>query len=202
MKTVLLAFLLLLAAPLDALAEELAPDLLVRRVSEDVLGALRSDPALRSGDPVKLAALAEAKIIPHLDVARATRTAVGAAWRRATPAQQEELAREFRTLLLRTYSGALSTYRDQVLVVLPARVRASETEVTVRSQIRQSGAEPVIIEYDMEKGDTGWKVFDIRVAGISLVATYRTAFAEEVRSNGIEGLIASLSRKNRQVAAR
>jgi len=188
---------MVLAAPLAA-ADDMAPDGLVRRISEDVL----ADPALRSGDPAKVVALVEEKIVPHLDFARATQVAAGATWRQATPAQRTELVREFRALLIRTYSGALTSYRDQKIVVLPVRVRPGETETTVRSQIRQPGAETVTIEYDMEKGTAGWKVFDIRVAGISLVATYRTAFAEEVRSNGIEGLIQALSRKNRQYAAR
>ena len=202
MKTLLFAFLVLLAAPFDALAEELGPDLLVRRITEEVMQAIRQDAALRSGDPAKLAALVEAKVIPHFNFQRATQVAMGANWRRATPAQQEVLAQEFRTLLVRTYSGALSAYRDQAIVVSPLRARASEPEVTVRSVVRQPGAESVVIEYDMEKSPDGWKAFDIRVGGISLVANYRTAFAEEVRNSGVDGLIQTLSRKNRQYASR
>ena len=201
MKTLLAAFVLLLAAPL-AYADELAPDNLVRRISEEVLAALRDDPELRGGNPAKVSALIEAKIIPHVDFARAAQIAMGANWRHASPMQREALVREFRSLLVRTYSTALTSYRDQKLVIHPARVRASETETTVRSQIRQPGAETVTIEYDMEKTEAQWKVFDIRVAGISLVATYRTAFAEEVRNTGVDGLIQSLSRKNKQYASR
>jgi phospholipid transport system substrate-binding protein len=201
MKGLFAAFLFLLAAPL-ALAEELAPDTLIRRISEEVLQSLSEDAGLRAGDPAKLAALIEARIVPHLDLARATQVAMGAGWRQASPAQREALTREFKGLLVRTYSTALTSYRDQKIVVMPLRARASETEVTVRSQIRQPGADTVTIEYDMEKNGAEWKVFDIRVAGISLVATYRTTFAEEVRSNGVDGLVQSLMRKNRQYAQR
>jgi phospholipid transport system substrate-binding protein len=196
MNTLLAAFFLLLAAPL-ALAEELGPDLLIRRISEEVLQSIREDAALRAGDPAKLAALVEAKVLPHFDFARATQTAMGQNWRHATPAQKEALTREFRALLVRTYSGALSAYRDQTITVTPLRARASETEVTVRSHIRRPGAETMTIEYDMEKSSGAWKAFDIRVGGISLVANYRTAFAEEIRNHGVEGLLRTLAEKNR-----
>ena len=196
MKSLLAAFLFLLAAPL-ALADELGPDLLIRRISEDVLQSIREDAALRAGDPAKLAALVEAKVLPHFDFARATQIAMGQNWRQATPAQKEALTREFRTLLVRTYSGALSAYRDQTIIVSPLRARASETEVTVRSHIRRPGAETMTIEYDMAKSGGAWKAFDIRVGGISLVANYRTAFAEEVRNHGVDGLLRTLAEKNR-----
>jgi len=123
---------------------------------------------------------------------------VGAGWRRATPAQQERLVQEFRTLVLRTYSGALGNYRDQVIEFRPLRARPDDSEVTVYSRVKQSGAEPIVLEYDMARTESGWKVFDIRVAGISLVANYRSAFADEVRNRGIDGLIELLATKNRQ----
>ena len=197
---------LLLAAPLllwalmtpPAFAEELAPDALIKAVSAEVIAAIRQDPAIQAGDARKIAELVEAKIVPHFDFRRATQTAVGAGWRRATPAQQERLIEEFRTLVLRTYSGALASYRDQLIEFRPLRVRPEDTEVTVYSRVKQSGAEPIVLEYDMARTESGWKVFDIRVAGISLVANYRSAFADEVRNRGIDGLIELLATKNRR----
>jgi phospholipid transport system substrate-binding protein len=180
-----------------ALAEEIAPDVLVKSISEEVIAAVRQDKGIRAGDPGKIAELVEAKILPHFDFRRTTQMAMGASWRRATPEQQEQLIREFRALLVRTYSGALAGYSDQVIEFRPLRARPEDTEVTVRSRVRQSGVEPIAIEYDLEKTGSAWKVFDIRVAGISLAATYRSAFAEEVRNHGIEGLISLLSSKNR-----
>jgi phospholipid transport system substrate-binding protein len=185
-----------LAMPL-AFAQEIAPDALVKGITEDVIAVIRRDKDIQAGNAAKIHALVEAKILPHFNFTRATQTAMGPYWRRATPEQQEELTRQFKALLVRTYSGALASYRDQAIEFKPLRAHPGDTEVTVRSQVKQSGAEPVVIEYDMEKTESGWKVFDIRVLGISLVATYRTAFAEEVRNRGIEGLISLLSSKNR-----
>ena len=190
------AFVTAFAMPL-AFAQELAPDALVKGVTADVIAAIRQDTDLQAGNPAKLHALVEAKILPHFDFRRATQLAMGAGWRRATPEQQEQLVGEFRTLLVRTYSMALASYRDQVIEFRPLRARSGEAEVTVSSRVKQSGAEPVVIEYDLAKSESGWKVFDIRVAGISLIVTYRSAFAEEVRNHGIEGLISLLSSKNR-----
>lgn len=180
-----------------AFAQETAPDALIRNVTEEVLAAIREDKAIQAGDARRIAALVDAKILPHFDFRRTTQIAVGAAWRRATPEQQEALTREFKALLVRTYSSALAAYRDQSIEVLPLRAKPGDTEVTVRSRVRRTGAEPVLIEYDMEKHDAAWKVFDIRVAGVSLVATYRTSFAEEIRNRGIEGLLSTLAAKNR-----
>lgn len=188
-------------APVAA-AEEVAPDALVRRISEEVIATIRQDKDIQAGNSAKVHAFVEAKVLPHFDFRRATQLAMGANWRRATPEQQDELVREFRTLLVRTYSGALASYRDQVIEFRPTRVRPADTEATVRSVVKQAGAEPVLIEYDMAKSDSAWKVFDVRVGGISLVANYRTTFAEEVRNRGIEGLITLLSTKNRQGGVR
>jgi phospholipid transport system substrate-binding protein len=190
------ALLVALVTPL-ALAEETAPDALVRSISEEVIAAIRQDKDTQAGDPRKIAELVEAKILPHFDFRHTTQIAMGVHWRRATPEQQEQLTREFRALLVRTYSGALAGYSDQVIEFRPLRAQPGDTEVTVRSQVRRSGAEPIAIEYDLEKTGSAWKVFDIRVAGISLAATYRSAFAEEVRNHGIDGLISLLSSKNR-----
>jgi phospholipid transport system substrate-binding protein len=184
------ALLVALVTPL-ALAEETAPDALVKSISEEVIAAIQA------GDPRKIAELVEAKILPHFDFRHTTQIAMGVHWRRATPEQQEQLTREFRALLVRTYSGALAGYSDQVIEFRPLRAQPGDTEVTVRSQVRRSGAEPVFSRsYSIAIG-SAWKVFDIRVAGISLAATYRSAFAEEVRNHGIDGLISLLSSKNR-----
>ena len=180
-----------------ARAEELAPDALVRTISEDVLAAIRQDKALQAGDARRIAALVEKRVLPHFDFRRTTQIAMGGNWRHATPEQQEELTREFRALLVRTYSGALAGYRDQAIAYRPLRMRPGDTEVTVRTIVRQAGAEPIVIEYDMERAAADWKVYDVRVSGISLVATYRSAFAEEVRNHGIDGLIQALVAKNR-----
>jgi phospholipid transport system substrate-binding protein len=173
----------------SAHAEEAAPDALVKRVSDDVILAIRQQKDTRS--------VVQAKVLPHFDARRATQSALGPNWRRATPEQQEALVREFTTLLVRTYSGALASYRDQTIEFMPLRAQPGDGEVTVRSRIRQPGAESIIVEYDMAKGESGWRVYDIRVAGVSLVATYRTSFAEEVRNRGIDGLISTLSARNR-----
>jgi phospholipid transport system substrate-binding protein len=181
-----------------AFAQEVAPDVLIKSVAAEVTAAIRQDPAIQAGDPRKIAALVESKILPHFDFRRATQTAMGTNWRLATPEQQERLTREFKTLVLRTYSGALASYRDQAIEFRPLRARPGDAEVTVRSTIRQPGAESIVIEYDMENTAAGWKVFDIRVAGMSLVATYRSSFSEAVRNRGVDGLIEDLSTKNRR----
>lgn len=198
-ETVNLAFALawLLAVPATQ-AQEVRPDVLVKSVSEEVIAEIRKDKALQGGDPAKIAALIEAKIVPHFDFRRITQTAVGKSWRSATPEQQDRLTEEFKTLLVRTYSGALANYRDQVIEFRPLRASAADTEVTVRSQVRQPGTQPITIEYDVAKTGAQWKVYDVRIEGISLVATYRTSFAEEVANRGVDGLISLLARKNRQ----
>lgn len=182
--------LMLAAAAQLALAQPAAPDALIRNLSEEVLAAIRRDPKA-------IAALVETKLVPHFDFRRATQIAVGKSWREASAAQQEKLTGQFKTLLIRTYSGALAAYRDQTIEVLPLRgAAAGDAEVTVRSRVKQPGAEPIAIEYDLAKTESGWKVFDVRVAGMSLVATYRTSFTEEIRNRGIDGLIATLAAKN------
>jgi len=152
---------------------------------------------VRSGNPAKLRAVVATRLLPYVDTRRVTQSALGQNWRRATPEQQERLVREFTTLLVRTYSGALANYRDQAIEVLPLRAAPADGEVTVRSRIRQPGAESILIEYDLARTESGWKVYDVRVAGVSLVATYRTTFTEEVRNRGIDGLIDTLAAKNR-----
>jgi phospholipid transport system substrate-binding protein len=198
-ETLSLAFALawLFAVP-SAHSQEVAPDVLVKSLSSEVIAEVRRDKAIQAGDGAKIAALIETKVVPHFDLRRITQLAVGQGWRRATPEQQERLMQEFKTLLVRTYSGALSSYRDQEIEFRPLRAAAGDAEVTVKSLIRQRGAEPITVEYDLARVGAQWKIFDVRIGGISLVATYRSSFAEEVRNNGVDWLIGLLERKNRQ----
>ena len=192
-----LALISALAAPF-ALARDVAPDVLLKAVTSEVIAIIRRDKDIQAGDPAKVADLVETRVLPLFDFTRMTRIAVARNWRLATAEQQEALTLEFKTLLVRTYSIALSSYRDQVIEYKPLRLTPDATEVTVRSDVRQSGKERLTIDYDMEKTPAGWKVYDIKIAGVSLVTTYRDTFAGKVRDGGIEGLIRALSDKNRQ----
>jgi phospholipid transport system substrate-binding protein len=185
-----------------AVAQDLAPDALVKSVTDEVIAVIKQDKDIQSGSTKKTIALVEEKVLPHFNFTRMTALAAGVNWRKATPEQQQVLVEQFRTLLVRTYSTALSAYRNQVIEVKPLRAQSVDTEVSVRSEVKQSGAETVSIDYSMEKTPAGWKVYDVAVGGVSLVTTYRETFAAEVRSGGIEGLIKSLSAKNQQFAAK
>lgn len=186
-----------LAAPI-ALAQDIAPDALVKAVTVEVLAIIRKDKDIQAGNPAKVADLIETRILPHFDFTRMTQSAMARNWRVATPEQQEALTSEFKTLLVRTYSTALSDYRNQVVEFRPLRAAPDATEVTVRSSVKQPGSERMTLDYDMEKTPAGWKVYDIKIAGISLVTTYRDTFSTMVRDGGIEGLIKSLWDKNHQ----
>jgi phospholipid transport system substrate-binding protein len=182
-----------------AQAQQPAPDVLVKSITEEVVTILKKDQDIQAGDSKKAADLIESKIVPHFNFIRMTRIAMGRNWRIASPEQQKELADEFKTLLVRTYSTALANYRDQQIDYKPLRSKPEDTEVTVRSDVKQSGSsQPVSIDYEMEKTPNGWKVYDVKVGGVSLVTTYRDTFASEVRERGVDGLIKSLSTKNRQ----
>jgi phospholipid transport system substrate-binding protein len=184
-------------------AQELAPDVLVKTISEEVIAIIKQDKDIQAGNSKKIAALVETKIVPHFNFVRMTRIAMARNWRLASSEQQQELTKEFRTLLVRTYSTALTSYRDQLIEFKPLRARPEDTEVTVRSEVRQPGAQqPVSIEYEMEKMPGGWKVYDVKIGGVSLVTTYRETFAAEVREHGVDGLIKSLVSKNGQGEAR
>jgi len=185
-----------------AAAQDTAPDALVRSVTEEVISVIKQDHDIQAGNKRKTIALVEQKVLPHFDFARMTALATGVGWRKATPEQQTILVEQFRTLLVRTYSTALSAYRNQAIDVKPLRGRAGDAEVVVRSEVKQSGAAPMTIDYSMAKAPAGWKVYDVTIGGISLVTTYRETFANEVQSGGIEGLIKSISDKNRQLAAK
>jgi len=182
-----------------AQAQELAPDVLVRTITQEVVAVLKQDKDIQAGDPKKVAELLETKVVPHFNFTRMTRIAMARNWRLASPEQQKELAGEFKTLLVRTYSTAISNYRDQKIDYRPLRAKPEDTEVTVKSEVKQSGSsQPVSIDYEMEKTPNGWKVYDVKVGGVSLVTTYRETFASEVKDRGVDGLIKSLSAKNRQ----
>jgi phospholipid transport system substrate-binding protein len=185
-----------------AVAQELAPDALVKSVTDEVIAIIKQDKDIQSGSTKKTITLVEEKVLPHFNFTRMTALAAGVNWRKATAEQQKVLVEQFRTLLVRTYSTALSAYRNQAIEVKPLRAQPADTEVIVRSEVKQSGAEAVSIDYSMEKTPAGWKVYDVAVGGVSLVTTYRETFAAEVRSGGIEGLIKSLSAKNQQLAAK
>jgi len=187
-----------LAVP-GASAQDLTPDALVKTVTQDVISVIKEDKAIQAGDRRKTIALVEEKVLPHFNFTRMTALAMGANWRKATPEQQQALVNEFRTLLVRTYSTALSAYRNQVIEVKPLRAKPDDADVTVRSEVKQSGTEPVTLDYSMEKTPNGWKVYDVTVGGVSLVTTYRDAFANEVRNVGVDGLIKALADKNRQL---
>lgn len=198
-------FVVMLAAALMAAAawaQDSAPDALVRTVTGDVLDVVRKDKDIQSGDARKAISLVEAKVLPHFNFQRMTALAVGKDWRQANPGQQKALVDEFRILLVRTYSKALTEYRNQTIDYKPLKMQAADTDVTVRTVVNQPGAKPIQIDYSLEKADKGWKVYDISVAGISLVTNYRSSFAQEVSANGIDGLLNSLRTKNQNGAAK
>src|SRR5213592_2578767 len=182
-----------------AQSQQPAPDVLVKSISEEVVAILKKDKDIQAGDSKKVVDLIETKVVPHFDFIRMTRIAMARNWRLASPEQQKVLAGEFKTLLVRTYSTAISNYRDQQIDYKPLRAKPEDTEVTVRSDVKPSGSsQPVSIDYEMEKTPNGWKVYDVKVGGVSLVTTYRDTFAGEVRDHGVDGLIKSLAAKNRQ----
>ena len=191
-------FLLFLAVlvPAAALAQE-APDAMVKRVTGEVLAIIKADKDLQNGNSRKIAELAEQKVLPHFDFMRMTRLAVGRNWQQANDAQKEALVKEFRTLLVRTYSTSLTAYRNQTIEVKPVKMAAADKETTVRTAVVQQGGPQIPIDYAMEKGDGGWKVFDVVIDGASLVTTYRGSFNDQVQRGGIDGLLKTLSERNR-----
>ena len=184
---------------IPAVAEE-APDAFMQRLSSDVLDTIRKDPALKAGDLQKIAALVDTRLVEHINFKRMTASAIGPAWRQATPEQQKRLIEEFKTLLMRSYSGALSQVKDNyTIVVKPMRAQAGDNEVVIRSEVR-GGTEPVAIDYRLEKTpDTasGWRIYNFNLLGVWLVDNYRTQFAQEINAKGVDGLIATLSERNK-----
>ena len=183
-----------------ARAADEAPDVLIKRLSSSVLDGIKADKSVLAGDTSKVISLVDAQIMPNVNFKRMTAAAVGRSWRQATPEQQKRLQDEFKVLLVRTYSGALSQVKDQTVNVKPLRADAADTEVIVRSEVIGRG-DPVQLDYRMEKTSTGWKIYDLNVLGVWLVETYRTQFAQEITAKGVDGLIASLARRNKSNTA-
>ncbi len=186
-----------------ALAAPEAPDALVRRLSTEILTELRADPAIKRGDIDRIVALVDKSVMPNVNFRRMTAAAVGPAWRRATPEQQKRLEEGFKTLLIRTYSGALAQVGDQTIVVKPLRAAPGDTDVLVRTEVRGRG-DPVQLDYRLEKtpGEgAGWKIYNLNVLGVWLVETYRSQFAQEINTRGIDGLIETLDARNKSNAA-
>lgn len=173
------------------------PEALVRKITSEVLHELKSDKALQAGDKEKAIALAEKKILPHLDFAEATRFVMGRSWSRASPEQRQRLVAEFRRLLVRTYANAFHGYAGQAMEVLPVRMHPEDTEVTVRNRYLRPGGPPVMVDYAMHKTAQGWKIFDVAVEGISLLMVYRAEFSEQLRRAGVDDLIQGLAEKNK-----
>ena len=194
-----LVSLALLALP-QAFAADEAPDALIKRVSSEVLDKIKVDKSVQAGDMTKVIALVDSQIMPNVSFTRMTASAVGRNWRQATPEQQKKLQDEFKTLLIRTYSGALAQVKDQTVNIKPLRAAASDTEVVVRTEVLGRG-DPVQLDYRLEKTATGWKIYDINVLGVWLVETYRTQFAQEIRAKGIDGLIGALAERNKSNVA-
>jgi phospholipid transport system substrate-binding protein len=196
----LIASAALLSSPMTFAADE-APDALVKRISGEVMAAVKADPAIQAGDVSRIVALVDSKIMPSVNFSRMTSSAVGRFWRQATPEQQKQLQDEFKTLLVRTYSGALGEVKDQTLSFRPFRAADTDTEVVVRSEVRGRG-EPIQLDYRLEKSPQGWKIYDLNVLGVWLVETYRSQFAQEIGSKGIDGLIATLVQRNKAGASK
>ncbi len=191
-----------LLLPAGAQAQETAPDALVKNVTTEVLEIIRTDKDIKAGNTQRVIDLVEKKVLPHFNFTRMTALAVGKDWRQASPAQQKILTDEFRDLLVRTYSNALTAYKNETVEYRPFKLQTGETDVTVRTQIHQPGArQPIALDYSLEKNGNGWKVYDVVVAGVSLVTNYRSSFATEIRNGGIDGLIKTLKAKNSSLEA-
>lgn len=174
-----------------------SPELLVQRVTGEVLTAIKADPSVQSGDPQRLLKLVDEKILPYVDFEKTTRLAAGRYWRQATPEQQKALIKEFRTTLVRTYSGAVSSVKQQTAVELrPTHYAADATDVVVRTAIKQPAGDPIPVDYRMEKSGQGWKIYDVNVLGVWLIENYRNQFSQQIGQNGIDGLIKSLAERN------
>jgi phospholipid transport system substrate-binding protein len=180
-----------------------APDALVKRITDDVMTTARTDKEIKAGNRKRILQVVEEKILPHIDLERTMSMAVGRHWREATPQQRTQLTGEFRTMLIRTYAGALSLVGDQKLVYMPLRAAPGDTDVTVRFEVRQlRNHDPVQVSYRLYKATDGWKVYDVNVLGVWLVETYKSSFNTEITNNGIDGLIRTLSNRNKELAAR
>ena len=193
--------LVLASSPSFSVAADEAPDMLIKRISAEVMDAIKGDKGVQTGDISKVVALVDSKIMPNVNFTRMTAAAVGRSWRQATPEQQKRLQDEFKALLVRTYSGALTQVKEQTINVKPMRSTPADTEVVVRTEVLGRG-DPVQLDYRMEKVGTAWKIYDLNVLGVWMVETYRTQFAQEINAKGIDGLIAALAERNKSNAAK
>ena len=191
-----LAGLVMSVATVMAVAQTATPDALIKTVSTEVIDTIKGDKTLQSGDVSKIISLVDAKVMPHVNFQRMTASAVGRNWRTATPEQQKRLQEEFKTLLVRTYAGALTQVKDQTVQLKPLRAAAEDTEVVVRTEVKGKG-EPIQLDYRLEKADAAWKIYDVNVLGVWLVEQYRGQFAQDISSGGIDGLIAKLAERNK-----
>lgn len=196
MKT---ALLMLAVMALPAVAQDVPPDTLVKNVTLEVVDLIVKDKDIKAGSRAKLVGVIEAKVLPHFNFTAMTALAMGQNWTKASAEQRKELTEEFRTLLVRTYASALAAYSEQKFDFRPLRAKATDTDVTVNVRVLQPGAQPVTLDYSMEKTANGWKVYDVIVGGVSLVANYRTEFANTVRASGVDGLIKDLRAKNKSL---
>ena len=200
MKKSLFALLLGLVLAVSPLfAQEDAPDVMVKKITEDVLTIVRQDKDIQSGNTRRAIELVDAKVLPHFNFQRMTSLAMGRDWNKASPEQKTRLTEEFKILLVRTYSNALTSYRDQTLRYKPFKMQPGETDVVIKTEIVQPGAKPIQLDYSLEKQGNDWKVYDVIVAGVSLVSNYRDTFNQEVRANGVDSLIQMLANKNKQM---
>jgi len=183
------------AAAVPARADT-APDELIRQLSTEVIDTVKADKAIQAGDVSRIVALVDSKVMPHVNFQRMTASAVGRNWRSATPEQQKRLQEEFKTLLVRSYAGALTQVRDQTVQLKPMRANPGDTEVVVRTEVRGKG-EPIQLDYRLEKAGDSWKIYDVNVIGVWLVEQYRTSFSQEISAGGIDGLIAKLAERNK-----
>ena len=191
----ILATLLAALVPALAAAQE-SPDALVKRTTDEILTIIKTDKDVAAGNPAKVVELAEQKVLPHFDFERMTRLAVGRNWAQATDAQKQALTKEFRTLLVRTYSSSLSQYRNQTIEVKPTKLAAADKDAVVKTAVIQQGGPQIPIDYAMEKADSGWKVYDVVIDGASLVTTYRGTFNDQIQKGGIDGLVKTLQERN------
>jgi phospholipid transport system substrate-binding protein len=198
MKLLFSLFFGLILSGATAFAQEDSPDAMIKSVTDDVLTIVRQDKDIQSGNTKKAIELVEAKVLPHFNFQRMTSLAMGRDWAKATPEQKKRLTEEFKTLLVRTYSNALTGYKDQVVRYKATKIQSGETDVVVKTEVVQPGSKPIQLDYSLEKQSDGWKVYDVIVAGVSLVTNYRDTFSQEVRTNGVDGLIQMLSSKNKQ----
>jgi len=195
----LLGVATLLGVPVARAADE-GPDEMIRRLSTDVLNNIKADKDVQKGDVSKITSFVDSKVMPNVNFTRMTASAVGRNWRQATPEQQKRLQDEFKSMLVRTYAGALSQVKDQTVSVKPLRAGAADPEVIVRTEVIGRG-DPVQLDYRMEKTTSGWKIYDFNVLGVWMVETYRTQFAQEISARGIDGLIATLAQRNKSGSA-